>query len=69
MSKSIQTRLETLEQAAGDTGHRGPVILLRMNETEAQALERCGHPPGTEAFFIKLVPLQPRPIGGQHAKA
>lgn len=67
MSKSIQSRLETLEQAAGDTGHRGPVILLRMNETEVQALERCGHPPETDAFFIKLVPMEP--IGRQHAKA
>lgn len=67
MSKSIQTRLETLEQAAGGTEPRGPVILLRMNETEVQALERCGHPPETDAFFIKLVPMEP--IGGQHAKA
>lgn len=67
MSKSIQSRLETLEQAAGDTGHRGPVILLRMNETEVQALERCGHAPETDAFFIKLVPMEP--FGEQHAKA
>jgi hypothetical protein len=65
MTKSIQTRLETLEQAAVDTEPKRPAILLNMNETEEQALTRCGHPPGTDAFFIKLVPLQP--TGGKHA--
>jgi hypothetical protein len=64
---TLETRVETLEREARTTDPRQPVILLNMNETEAQALERCGHPPGTDAFFIKLVPLQPR--GGERAQA
>ena len=69
MNKSIQGRLEASEQSMGGSEPCGPVILLSTHETESQALARCGHAPDTEAFFIKLVPLQPRPIGGQHAKA
>lgn len=65
MNKSIQTRLETLERAATDT--RKTVILLFGSETEADGLTRRGLPPDTDAFFIRIVPLQPNPTGAKHA--
>jgi hypothetical protein len=62
---NLEKRLETLEQAATDT--RRTVILLFGNQSESDALMHRGLPPETDAFFIRVVPLQPNPIGAEHA--
>ena len=64
---TLPRRIAALEQAESATSPRKPAILLNMHETEDEALKRCGHPPGTDAFFIKLVPMQPG--GVNHAQA
>ena len=67
MSKSIQSRLDALEQVAGADEERGTVILLFGDQTEADELARRGLPTNTDAFFIRIVPMQPNPTGGKHA--
>ncbi len=64
---NLEKRLDVLERAATDS--RRTVILLFGDETEADALMRRGLPPDTDAFFIRIVPMQPNPIRGQHAQA
>ena len=63
---TLPRRIAALEQAVSAADPRQPAILLNMHETEGDALKRCGYPPGTDAIFIKLVPMQP--IGGHHAE-
>jgi hypothetical protein len=41
------------------------VLMMELDETEGQALARCGHPPGTDAFFIQLVGLRPHRVAAE----
>lgn len=64
MAKSIEARVQALEDASNAQSGSIKVIILQQGENKTQALEREGLPPDAEetmnVMFIEFVPMTRR---------